>query len=161
MTKEGKDDEGGITWFQRCWWKLWFIHLLTREEQKETLINICNHLADGGVLSLNTAYRIKRWSLLSHSFGGYIAVLYANLYPDSIEYMIYESPSFDFALSERSLLNAAAKELIKSGNTVLAEDYFKALREITDYKEINRLLLKASNELGTSSNNYMWFGEDK
>jgi len=104
---------------------------------------------------------IERWSLLSHSFGGYIAVLYANLYPDSIEYMIYESPSFDFALSERSLLNAAAKELIKSGNTVLAEDYFKALRKITDYKEINRLLLKASNELGTDCNNYMWFGEDK
>jgi len=110
---------------------------------------------------LRKKLHIKRWSLLSHSFGGYVAVLYANLYPDSIEYMIYESPSFDFALSERSLLNAAAKELIKLGNSVLAEDYLKALREIKDYKEINILLMNASNELGTNCNNYMWFGEDK
>jgi ubiquinone/menaquinone biosynthesis C-methylase UbiE len=33
-----------------------FIHLLTKEEQRETLINIYNHLTEGGVLSLNTAY---------------------------------------------------------------------------------------------------------
>lgn len=110
---------------------------------------------------LRKKLHINKWSLLSHSFGGYLAVLYANLYPDSIEYMIYECPSFDFALSERSMLNAAAKELIKLGDLTLAEDYFKALREITDYKEINRLLMKVLNELGANCNNYMWFGNDK
>jgi len=110
---------------------------------------------------LRKKLNINKWSLLSHSFGGYLAVLYANLYPESIEYMIYECPSFDFALSERSMLNASAKELIKLGNLELAEDYFKALREIIDYKEINRLLMKALSELGTNCNNYMWFGNDK
>jgi proline iminopeptidase len=110
---------------------------------------------------LRKKLNINKWSLLSHSFGGYLAVLYANLYPDSIEYMIYECPSFDFALSERSMLNVAAKELIKLGNLELAEDYFEALREIIDYKEINRLLMKALSELGTNCNNYMWFGNDK
>lgn len=110
---------------------------------------------------LRKKLHINKWSLLSHSFGGYLAVLYANLYPDSIEYMIYECPSFDFALSERSMLNAAAKELIKLEDLTLAEDYFKALREITDYKEINRLLMKVLNELGANYNNYMWFGNDK
>lgn len=110
---------------------------------------------------LREKLNIKKWSLLSHSFGGYLAVLYANLYPDSIEYMIYECPSFDFALSERSMLNAAAKELIKLGNLELAEDYFEALRETIDYKEINRLLMKVLRELGANCNNYMWFGNDK
>ncbi|MFD3157847.1 alpha/beta fold hydrolase [Haloimpatiens sp. FM7330] len=110
---------------------------------------------------LRKILHINKWSLLSHSFGGYLAVLYANLYPDSIEYMIYECPSFDFALSERSMLNAAANELIKLGNLALAEDYFKALREITDYREINRLLMKVLNDLGANCNNYMWFGNDK
>lgn len=110
---------------------------------------------------LRKKLNINKWSLLSHSFGGYLAVLYANLYPDSIEYMIYECPSFDFALSERSMLNSAAKELIKLGNLQLAEDYFKALREIIDYKEINRLLMKVLGELGANCNNYMWFGNDK
>jgi proline iminopeptidase len=110
---------------------------------------------------LRNKLHINKWSLLSHSFGGYLAVLYANLYPDSIEYMIYECPSFSFALSERSMLNAAAKEFIKLGNLALAEDCFKALREITDYKDINRLLMKVLNELGANGNNYMWFGNDK
>ncbi|ENJ9652906.1 alpha/beta hydrolase [Clostridium botulinum] len=110
---------------------------------------------------LRKKLHINKWSLLSHSFGGYLAVLYANLYPNSIEYMIYECPSFDFSLSERSMLNKAAKELIKLGNLSLAEKYFKALEEITDYKEINRLLMKALNELGANCNNFMWFGNDK
>ena len=61
--------------------------------------------------------------------------------------MIYECSSFDFALSERSMLKAAANELAKLRNTILAEEYFKALKEITDYKEINKLLMKTLNEL--------------
>ncbi|APC40839.1 alpha/beta fold hydrolase [Clostridium estertheticum] len=110
---------------------------------------------------LRKKLHINKWSLLSHSFGGYLAVLYANLYPNSIEYMLYECPSFSFALSERSMLNEAAKELVKLGNLALAEDYFKALREITDYRDINKLLMKVLNELGANGSNYMWFGSDK
>jgi proline iminopeptidase len=110
---------------------------------------------------LRKKLHINKWSLLSHSFGGYLAVLYANLYPDSIEYMIYECPSFDFALSERSMLKAAANEMVKLENPILAEEYFKALEDITDYKEINKLLMKALNELEENYNNFMWFGNDK
>lgn len=33
-----------------------FTHLLTKDEQRETLTNIYNHLSNGGVLSLNTSY---------------------------------------------------------------------------------------------------------
>ena len=111
--------------------------------------------------ALRKKLHIKRWSLLSHSFGGYLAVLYANLYPDSIECIVFESPSFSFALSERSLLKAAANEFAKLGNIKLAEKYFSALKEVTDFKAINKLLMKASNELGDNCNNYMWFGQDK
>lgn len=110
---------------------------------------------------LRKKLHINKWSLLSHSFGGYLAVLYANLYPDSIECMIYECPSFDFSLSERSMLNSAAKELIKLGNEVSGKEYFKVLKEITDYKEVHKLLMKALNELGENCNNIMWFGEDR
>jgi proline iminopeptidase len=110
---------------------------------------------------LRKQLHINKWSILSHSFGGYIAVLYANLYPDSIECMIYECPSFSFALSERFMLNRAAEELSKLGNQILAEEYFKALSEITDYKEINKLLMKALGELGENCNNFMWYGNDK
>lgn len=110
---------------------------------------------------LRKKLNISKWSLLSHSFGGYLSVLYANLYPDSIEYMIYESPSFDFSLSERSMLKAAANELVKLGDSEVAETYFAALREVTDYKEINKLLIDVSNDLGKNCSDYMWFGDDK
>ncbi|MDR3597769.1 alpha/beta hydrolase [Clostridium sp.] len=110
---------------------------------------------------LRKKLNITKWSVLSHSFGGYLAVLYANVYPDSIECMIYECPSFNFALSERSMLKAAAQELIKLGNQESAGVYFKALSEINDYKEINNYLMKALNELGENCNNFMWYGKDK
>lgn len=110
---------------------------------------------------LRNKLNINKWSLLSHSFGSYIAVLYANLYPESIECMIYECPSFSFALSERSMLKAAANELIKLGKPILAEECFTALKDTTDYKEINKLLMKTLSELGENCNNFMWFGNDK
>jgi proline iminopeptidase len=110
---------------------------------------------------LRKKLHINKWSLLSHSFGGYLAVLYANLYPDSIENMIYECPSFNFALSERSMLKSAANELVKLGSPILAEEYFQVLEGIADYKKINKLLMKALNELGQNCNNIMWFGNDK
>lgn len=104
---------------------------------------------------------IKSWSILSHSFGGYLAVLYANLYPDSIETMIYECPSFSFALSERSMLKAATDELIKLGRLQSEEKYLKELEEVKDYKQINKSLMEAITELGANANNFMWFGDDK
>ena len=59
------------------------------------------------------------------------------------------------------MLKSAANELAKLGNPTLAEEYFKALKEIRDYKEINKFLMKALNELGENCNNFMWFGNDK
>lgn len=59
------------------------------------------------------------------------------------------------------MLKAAANELTKLGNSILAEEYFKALKDTTDYKEINKLLMKSLSELGDNCNNFIWFGNDK
>lgn len=47
---------------------------------------------------------VKKWSLIGHSFGGYLAVLYALRYPDSIEKVIFEGPTFDFTYTAKALL---------------------------------------------------------
>ncbi len=47
---------------------------------------------------------IRQWALLGHSFGGYIALKYATMFPDAISRIVFECPSFDFGLSSRSLL---------------------------------------------------------
>ena len=46
---------------------------------------------------------IKRWSLLGHSYGGALAVFYANKYPNSVEKTILECPSLDFTDSAKSV----------------------------------------------------------
>lgn len=45
---------------------------------------------------------IKAWSVLGHSYGGMLAVLYACAYPDSIHKIILECPSLWFEDSARS-----------------------------------------------------------
>jgi len=46
---------------------------------------------------------IERWSLLGHSYGGMLACLYANLFPDSISTVIYECPGFNFKQSFKTV----------------------------------------------------------
>lgn len=45
---------------------------------------------------------IEKWSILGHSYGGMLAVLYAYTYPDSIQKIILECPSLNFEDSARS-----------------------------------------------------------
>ena len=59
---------------------------------------------------------ISSWSVLGHSFGGYLGVLYANLHPSSVDKLIFENATFDLALSARSLLQGAAMEYSKLGD---------------------------------------------
>lgn len=45
---------------------------------------------------------IEKWSILGHSYGGMLAVLYAYTYPHSIQKIILECPSLNFEDSARS-----------------------------------------------------------
>ena len=51
---------------------------------------------------------IEKWSVIGHSFGGYLAVLYASRYPGSINKVIFEGPTFDFELTAKALLKKTA-----------------------------------------------------
>ncbi len=53
---------------------------------------------------LREMLQIEKWSVIGHSFGGFLALLYATLYPQSIQKIIFEGPTFDFSLTSRSLL---------------------------------------------------------
>ncbi len=45
---------------------------------------------------------IEKWSILGHSYGGMLAVLYAHAYPNSIQKIILECPSLWFEDSARA-----------------------------------------------------------
>ncbi len=59
---------------------------------------------------------IAQWSLIGHSFGGYMGLLYAATYPGAIDRLVFENPTFDLASSARSLLRRAALEYGVLGN---------------------------------------------
>lgn len=46
---------------------------------------------------------IKRWNVLGHSYGGELAVFYANKYPDSVDKILLECPSLSFVDSAKSI----------------------------------------------------------
>lgn len=62
------------------------------------------------------ASKNEKWSVIGHSFGGYLALLYASTYEDSIDKVVYECPTFDFALTSRFLLQKTAQIANKYGN---------------------------------------------
>ncbi|MGD6843393.1 alpha/beta fold hydrolase [Bacillus infantis] len=59
--------------------------------------------------ALREYLNIGQWSLIGHSFGGFLAIKYACLYPDSINKIILEGPTFDFKLTTLALLSKTAQ----------------------------------------------------
>lgn len=100
---------------------------------------------------------IEKWSILGHSYGGMLAVLYAFRYPTSIHKMILECPSLWFENSAKSVaeyvtgyidslqIEAASKlcEKIKAtdyqGIPEIALDLIALLNYVTDQKLRNYL----------------------
>lgn len=66
--------------------------------------------------ALRTALDIPQWSVLGHSFGGYLAVAYALAYPESVQRLVLENPSLDLGSSARELLRRAALEYGVTGD---------------------------------------------
>jgi proline iminopeptidase len=99
--------------------------------------------------ALRKELNISKWSLIGHSFGGFLSVLYASEFPDSIHKIIFEGPTFDFELTSRSLLRKTAALLTETGKHEAAKDCLAladtqeavTIRELTEkYMEFSDLL---------------------
>ncbi|WP_455660921.1 alpha/beta fold hydrolase [Pradoshia sp.] len=82
---------------------------------------------------------IDKWSVIGHSFGGYLALLYATRYPKSVEAIIFEGPTFDFRLTAKALLKKTADlcaeyELFEVQKRCLSllQDYSCQTRELVE-----------------------------
>lgn len=109
------------------------------------------------VEEMRKLFGIEQWSILGHSYGGMLAVLYAHIYPKSIQRIILECPSLYFEDSAKSvaeymsgyvheLNNGPADALcekIKStdyqGRQEVVYDLIALLRFVTDQKLRNYL----------------------
>ncbi|MES5894382.1 MULTISPECIES: alpha/beta hydrolase [Bacillus cereus group] len=91
--------------------------------------------------------QIEKWSVIGHSFGGYVALLYATTYPNSIEKLIFEGPTFDFALTSRALLQKTGTLLKKYGKELAAEDCFAYSSNNASSEELLEAYISLSAEL--------------
>lgn len=64
---------------------------------------------------------VKRWSVLGHSYGGALAVFYANQYSDSVEKIILECPSLHFADSAKSIAAYVSEYIHQTGDSAAIE----------------------------------------
>lgn len=89
---------------------------------------------------------IKKWSILGHSYGGMLAVLYAYTCPDSIHKVILECPSLWFEDSARSTA-AYLSGHIKSLNDEQAMKLCEKI-EFADYQDKTEVVFDLSTLLG-------------
>ena len=89
---------------------------------------------------------IEKWSVLGHSYGGMLAVLYANTYPDSIHKVILECPSLWFEDSARSTAEYLS-EHINSLNDQQAAELCEKIKS-ADYQDKTEAVWDLSNLLG-------------
>ncbi|MFK4377765.1 proline iminopeptidase [Bacillus sp. RC218] len=91
--------------------------------------------------------QIEKWSVIGHSFGGYVALLYARAYPNSIEKIIFEGPTFDFTLTSRALLQRTGTLLTKYGKEEVAEECLAYSSSNTSSEELLETYIRLSDEL--------------
>ncbi|WP_368906272.1 alpha/beta fold hydrolase [Bacillus wiedmannii] len=96
---------------------------------------------------LKKVLQIEKWSVIGHSFGGYVALLYASIYPSSIEKIIFEAPTFDFALTSRALLQKTGHLLNKYGKEEVAEESIAYSSSNATSEELLEAYIRLSNEL--------------
>lgn len=111
--------------------------------------------------TLRKHLEIESWSILGHSFGGYLALLYALDYPDHVDSLILECPTFHMVSSARSLLRGAALEYRKIGKNERAEECIKAAESSKSPIEIWEDFSNYTNGLGDLRNNLYVHGEEK
>ncbi|MGE7889212.1 alpha/beta fold hydrolase [Bacillus cereus] len=96
---------------------------------------------------LRKALQIEKWSVIGHSFGGYVALLYASIYPSSIEKIIFEEPTFDFALTSRALLQKTGYLLKKYEKEEVAEECIAYSSSDASSEELLEAYIRLSAEL--------------
>jgi proline iminopeptidase len=101
---------------------------------------------------LRKKLNVEKWSLIGHSFGGFLSVLYTSKYPDSIHKVILECPTFDFELTSRNLLRKTAylsRQI--NNNEEIAEKCLELANSenVNSIQELTEKYLEYSDTLGS------------
>ncbi|QQE80163.1 alpha/beta fold hydrolase [Alicyclobacillus sp. SO9] len=111
-----------------------------------------NHLVED-IEDVRKSLGISSWSVLGHSFGGYLGALYANVYPSSVDKLIFENATFDLGLSARSLLQGVALEYSKLRDTEMVKACLNlAFASTKSVSDLWYEFMSLTNDLGDDRN---------
>lgn len=98
--------------------------------------------------ALRKYFGIEKWSVIGHSFGGFLSLLYVSKYPNSIDKVIFEGPTFDFELTARSLIRKTAMLLQKYGKPDSYDKGLALAESDIPIRELTEKYIELSDELG-------------
>ncbi len=107
--------------------------------------------------ALRQALGVERWAVLGHSFGGRLALRYADKHPARITSVVFENPSWDTESSDRYRLPALADLYDSLGETALAQECRDLSAQPDMYAEGYRLDLLA----GLDARGKYWYLADQ
>ncbi|HLI70260.1 MAG TPA: alpha/beta hydrolase [Ktedonobacteraceae bacterium] len=104
---------------------------------------------------------LSQWFVLGHSFGGYLATRYATTYPEAVQGLIFENPTFDIGLTARSLLQAAAGEFSALGDEINAERCLAFISQDHTPRKVWQAFIELGRALGPQRNALYVHGPEK
>ncbi|MGB8002519.1 MAG: alpha/beta hydrolase [Anaerobacillus sp.] len=114
---------------------------------EEENFGLCDLIED--CEAIRKHFGLESWSVLGHSFGGYLGVHYATQYPEAIDHLLLECPTFDFTLTSRSLMKKTSRLLEKFSNQEAAIECMAiAQNEKIKNRELAELYTEYSDLLG-------------
>lgn len=111
--------------------------------------------------ALRDSLGIRRWSIIGHSFGGFVGLQYALAHPNSVERVVFENPSWDLDSSARELLRGAAIEYGAIGDEANARACNEAVAATAEARVTWEAFTRLSNGLGDARNNFYVHGPEK
>jgi len=98
--------------------------------------------------ALRQQFNIKSWSVIGHSFGGYLGLMYAAKYPNSVEKIIFECPTFDFGWTATNLLKKAAELFDQIGDADRSQQCLQLIAGNLPAERLFNHYLRLGEELG-------------
>jgi proline iminopeptidase len=111
--------------------------------------------------ALRESLGIRRWAVIGHSFGGFLALAYTLAYPNSVSRAVFENPCWDLESSARELLRGAGIEYAALGDDANARACAEAAAASTDARGTWDAFSRLTNQMGDARDNIYVHGPEK
>jgi proline iminopeptidase len=100
---------------------------------------------------------IQAWSILGHSFGGMLALIYARMFPNNIEKIIYENPTFSVYHSFKSHLQKLSLYFKKINDDISYNYCIDKIDTCITAEDLSQAFFNLPNGLSEDAQSYLFY----